>query len=184
MSRYREEYQGKGGRFIIRNAEGTDAPKLFDYMDHVDRETTFLSREPGEFAEIYTLEEETALLSGWAAGDEKLFLVVETEDGEFAATCDCSCSKKRKRFRKIAGIAISVRQDFWRQGLARRLMSIQLDWCREHNIEKLKLEVDTRNTRALGLYLSLGFVVEGTLYKESEMADGSWRDFYTMAKFF
>ena len=184
MSRYKEEFQGKGGRFVIRNAEGADAPKLFEYMDHVDRETVFLAREPGEFAASYTLEEETKLLSSWAGEDETLFLVAETEDGEIAARCKCSYSKGRRRARHIAEIAVSVRQDFWRQGLGRRLMSIQLDWCREHQIEKLNLAVDTNNVRALGLYQSLGFVVEGTLRHEGKLADGTYRDVYAMAKFF
>ena len=184
MSRYREVFEGKGGRFIIRNAEGTDAPRLFTYMDHVDRETVFLAREPGEFAESYTLEQEEELLRRWAEGDEKLFLIAETEAGEIAATCGCFYSKGRRRARHIGEIAVSVRQDFWRMGLGRRMMSIQLDWCREHQIEKLKLTVDTLNTRALGLYLSLGFQVEGKLCKEGKLADGSYRDVYAMAKFF
>lgn len=184
MSHYREEFQGKSGRFVIRNAEGADAPKLFDYMDYVDRETVFLAREPGEFAESYTMEEETELLTKWAKGEESLFLVAETEDGVIAATCQCTYSKRRKRMRHLADIAISVRKDFWRQGLGRRLMNIQMDWCREHQIEKLKLDVVTTNTRALGLYLSLGFEVEGTLRRMDKLADGSYCDWYAMAKFF
>lgn len=184
MSHYREKFQGKGGCFVIRNAEGADAPKIFEYMDHVDRETVFLAREPGEFAESYTVDQEAKLLSSWAEGDEKLFLVAETEEGEIAATCGCSYSKGRKRALHIAEIAISVRQDFWRQGLGRRLMSIQLEWCQEHQIEKLNLTVDTKNVRALGLYQSLGFVVEGTLHNEGKLADGTYRDVYAMAKFF
>ncbi len=180
MSRYKENF----GRFTIRNAEGADAPKLFYYMEHVDRETTFLAREPGEFAESYTLEQEEKLLAGWAQGDEKLFLIAETEDGEIAATCGCFYSGGRRRARHLAEIAVSVRQDFWRQGLGKRLMTIQLNWCKEHEIEKLKLTVDTRNTRALGLYLSLGFEVEGTLRHEGRLADGAYCDMYAMAKFF
>ena len=48
----------------------------------------------------------------------------------------------------------------------------------------MKLTVDTKNTRALGLYLSLGFVVEGTLRREGKLAAGSYCDVYAMAKFF
>ncbi len=184
MSYYKEEFQVKGGRFIIRNADGADAPKLFDYMDHVDRETVFLAREPGEFAASYTLEQETELLARWAEGDEKLFLVAETEGGEIAATCGCFYSKGRRRIQHMAEIAVSVRQDFWRQGLGRRLMEIQFGWCQEHKIEKLKLTVVTANTQALGLYLSLGFVIEGTLRREERLADGTYLDLYAMAKFF
>lgn len=78
---------------------------------------------------------------------------------------------------------LSVRQDYWRQGLGRRLLEIQEGWCRSQGITKLCLEVDTSNTPALGLYLRMGFEVEGTLRREVHMADGSYRDLYIMAKF-
>lgn len=78
---------------------------------------------------------------------------------------------------------ISVRKDYWRQGLGRRLMEIQETWCRGQGIEKLCLEVDTKNLRAMGLYLSRGFEVEGTLRRAAKMADGSYRDLYVMGKF-
>ena len=53
----------------------------------------------------------------------------------------------------------------------------------ERIMGKLCLEVDTSNTPALGLYLRMGFEVEGTLRREVHMADGSYRDLYIMAKF-
>lgn len=183
MARYREAFETQGRRFLLRSAEETDARKLIDYMRAVDRETTFLAREPGEFEAEYTPEKEAALLKGWAEGDEKLFLVAEAETGELAATCGCIRNLRRQRVRHRAELAVSVRQDFWRMGLGRRMFQVQFDWCREKGIEKLCLEVDTRNTRALGLYLSLGFTVEGTLRREAKMADGAYRDLYIMAKF-
>ena len=63
------------------------------------------------------------------------------------------------------------------------MMEIQEEWCRLQGIEKLCLEVDTSNTGAIGLYLSRGFVVEGTLRNEAKMQDGSYRDLYVMGKF-
>ena len=78
---------------------------------------------------------------------------------------------------------ISVRKDYWRQGLGRRLMEIQETWCRGQGIEKLCLEVDTANLPAIGLYLRQGFTVEGTLRNQVKLADGSYRDLYVMGKF-
>ncbi len=183
MARYQEEFETKGARFRIRNAEDRDAQSLIGFMRYVDRETTFLAREPGEFEASFPPEKEAALLKTWADGEEKLFLMAVTEAGEVAATCGCSYSDGRKRVRHLGEIAISVRQDFWRMGLGRRLFEIQTDWCRKNGVEKLKLTVDTLNVRAIGLYLSQGFMVEGVLRKEAKMADGSWRDVYCMAKF-
>lgn len=184
MARYREDFSGKNGKFVIRSAEGADAPKLFDFMRHVDSETVFLAREPGEFDASYTLEQERDLLTRWSESEEKLFLVAEAESGEIAATCGCFFGTGALRTRHRGEIAVSVRKDFWRMGLGRRMFQIQFDWCRKQGIEKLCLTVDTENTRALGLYLSEGFVVEGALRREAKLADGSYRDFYAMAKFF
>lgn len=62
-------------------------------------------------------------------------------------------------------------------------MEVQETWCRSQGIEKLCLEVDTKNLPAIRLYLSQGFVVEGTLHRETKMPDGTYRDLYVMAKF-
>lgn len=43
--------------------------------------------------------------------------------------------------------------------------------------------MDTQNFRAIGLYLSKGYTVEGTLRHTAKMADGTYRDYYAMAKF-
>ena len=49
MALYEEVFQSKGAVFTIRNAGPQDAQAMLDYMGCVDRETTFLAREPGEF---------------------------------------------------------------------------------------------------------------------------------------
>ena len=49
MALYEEVFQSKGEVFTIRNAGPQDAQAMLDYMACVDRETTFLAREPGEF---------------------------------------------------------------------------------------------------------------------------------------
>lgn len=184
MSKYQEIFETKDQLFLLRNAEECDASKILRFMQYVDHETTFLAREPGEFKASYPLETEASLLKSWSEGEAKLFLIAETENGEIAATCGCTRNSSRQRARHLAEIAVAVRQDFWRMGLGRRLFQIQFDWCRQRGIEKLSLSVDTDNLRALGLYLSLGFLVEGTLKQEVKMPDGSYRDLYTMAKFF
>lgn len=184
LAKYWGTHEKAGVKFTIRNAEGADAQKIINFMRYVDAETTFLIREPGEFEATYPLEKETELLNCWDEDPERLFLVAETADGEIAATCGCTYSSTRRRSRHLADIAIAVRESFWHMGLGRKLFQVQEAWCRENQVEKLCLSVDTLNVRALGLYLSQGFVIEGTLRKESKMADGSWRDMYRMAKFF
>lgn len=122
-------------------------------------------------------------MAGCQESPGELFLLAVTAQGVVTGSSHCSFRLDRARYRHRAELALSVRQDYWRQGLGRRLMEIQETWCRSQGIEKLCLEVDTKNLRAMGLYLSRGFVVEGTLRRAVKMADGSYRDLYVMGKF-
>ena len=42
MAKYEEMFQGKEQKFLIRNAVGSDAPTVIQYMTTVNRESTFL----------------------------------------------------------------------------------------------------------------------------------------------
>lgn len=183
MALYEEVFQSKGAVFTIRNAGPQDAQAMLDYMGCVDRETTFLAREPGEFERGFTLEKERAYLAGCQESPGELFLLAVTAQGVVAGSSHCSFRLDRARYRHRAELALSVRQDYWRQGLGRRLMEIQENWCRSQGVEKLCLEVDTANLPAIGLYLRQGFTVEGTLRNQVKLADGSYRDLYVMGKF-
>ena len=47
-----------------------------------------------------------------------------------------------------------------------------------------RLAVFANNTRAIGLYESLGFVEEGRLRRDVQLSDGSYGDTFLMAKFY
>ena len=183
MARYHQTFSGKTQDFLIRNAEGNDAQKVVDYLTQVMGETIFLSMYPDECAAKFSLEKERELLTEWADSENTLSLVAETSDGQIAGSCNCSYSTDRRRYRHQATLAISVRKDFQSQGIGRKLMETQIEWCCAQGIEKLCLDVHTTNTKAIGLYLSVGFVVEGTLHRAIKLDDGTYRDLYQMAKF-
>jgi ribosomal-protein-alanine N-acetyltransferase len=50
---------------------------------------------------------------------------------------------------------------FRRRGLGRALMQSAADWCREHQVTVLRLEVRSRNSAAIALYRSASFVQTG-----------------------
>ena len=183
MTSFPQSFQGKTQTFTLRPPQVEDAAALIAFMEVIDRETTFLSREPGEFAQNFALEKEQAYLRSCLEDEGQLFLIAFDEAGSIAATCNCSSMAHRQRYRHRAELAVSVKQAYWRQGLGRRMMELLEAWARARGIEKLSLEVDTQNTRAIGLYLRQGFTVEGTLRHAAKLADGSYRDYYAMAKF-
>jgi putative acetyltransferase len=63
----------------------------------------------------------------------------------------------------IARFGISVHDDYQGRGLGRILASYMIDIARERGIKKVALEVVASNTRAINLYESLGYSVEGRL---------------------
>ncbi|MGI6255313.1 MAG: GNAT family N-acetyltransferase [Acutalibacter sp.] len=182
MARYQESFSGKHQSFIIRNAVGSDAEKLISYMIQVNQETTFLSMEPGEFEASYPVEKEAVYLDSIAQSQDRQLLIAVTPEGEIAGNCRCEYPGDRRRLRHTAVLDISVRKDYWRQGLGRRLMDIQEQWAENQGVEKLCLEVDTANLPAIGLYLRQGFTVEGTLLNQVKLADGTYRNLYVMGK--
>lgn len=112
MARFQERFQGKKQVFLIRNGEAADAPAMMGYMSQVNRETTFLSMEAGEFEKVFSLEKETQLLAEWAPSQYHLSLLAQTEAGEIAASCNCSYSTEKRRYRHRASLGLSVRQDY------------------------------------------------------------------------
>mgnify|MGYP002989196768 CR=1 FL=1 len=96
MQPYQETFQSKGQAFTIRTPRVEDAAALIAYMEVIDQETTFLTREPGEFAQNVTLEKEQAFLRSCLEDEGQLFLIVEDGDGSIVATCNCSSMARRR----------------------------------------------------------------------------------------
>ena len=61
-SGFQKTYGLKNGRMLtVRSLLPDDAPKMIAFMNAVDTETRFLSREPGEFN--YTEEQEREIIT-------------------------------------------------------------------------------------------------------------------------
>lgn len=177
MAIFRDQFIVRGRTVTIRNAEPDDAAAVIAHIRALDEETPFLAREPGEYAT--TEAEERILLRDRMLSDGYRFALAEI-DGELVGLCRTAYGTLA-RFRHAAEIGLGVRKAHWGQGLGRLLVETSLEWLRARGVEQVRLDVDTQNTRALGLYMRLGFVVEGTFRRERKMADGTYRDSYHMA---
>ncbi len=68
------------------------------------------------------------------------------------------------------------------RGLGRALLTALLDWARARpELRKVQLTVRAANTRAVRLYVALGFEVEGCLRESLRLADGATFDDLLMA---
>lgn len=174
----RKEYLKSGIMVIIRSpeAEDEDAVQLIDHVKKINEETDFLIREPDEFE--FTIKKQKSFIKARVNSEINLFIVAEI-DGTIIGSCTLSGSSLRREKHKV-DLGISIQKQYWEFGIGRSLMSVAIEWSKENHIEKITLKVDTANYRAIALYQSLGFEVEGRLVKDKYLSDGSYRNSYLM----
>jgi ribosomal protein S18 acetylase RimI-like enzyme len=83
----------------------------------------------------------------------------------------------------VLGLGMWILREARGQGWGRRLVEQALDAAREAGARKVVLEVFPENGRALALYASSGFEVEGYRRDHWPRLDGSVRSSVLMARF-
>ena len=163
----------------IRSVEPEDATGMLQYMKIMLGETPFLLRTPEEFN--YSPEEEAGILAARRNDSRCLMLAVEL-DGAIIACADVCSHGAKSRVQHRAELGISVRKDYWRQGIGSALMKRLIDFAVRTGYEQIELTVETKNRRAISLYLWYGFTVYGTRPHGMKYPDGSYDNDYLMIK--
>jgi len=167
-----------GAPIRFREAVPDDASRVLDYLRLVGGEMPNLSFG----AEGPAIDEagERSLLAAMAASDNSVAIVAEWTDrivGVLTVIGD-----RRARFRHAGELGISVARRCWGVGVGRTLMQLLIDWaCRSGVVRKLNLIVRADNARAIRLYESFGFVVEGRIAREI-LVDGVFYDSLIMGR--
>ena len=168
-----------GRTCLLHSARPEDAARMLDYMKIMLGESPYLLRKPEEFD--YTADAEAAILQRIQDAPRDLMLVAEM-NGEIIACADIRGHGPKSRTRHRANLGMSVRRDFWHQGIGSALMERLIAFARQAAYEQIELEVVAANRRALGLYLKFGFQVYGTRPHGMKYRDGSYADEYLMVK--
>lgn len=87
-----------------------------------------------------------------------------------------------RRCAHVGLLSIGIHPDWKGQGLGRRLMVALIDHAAAHGLRRLELCVRADNPRAIALYESLGFTVEGVRRRFIALDDGSYVDDLLMAR--
>jgi len=146
----------------VRSASAKDASAWLHYLRQVGDETDFLA----------FCSEQVTMSTGEAG--KYLDYVSRRTDNLFLLAADttrivASLNFQRGRWpftRHQGEFGVSVLAEFWGYGLARHMIETMLEWSSQNNIKKINLKVRTDNIRAIKLYQSMGFIIEGTIERE------------------
>ncbi|OIV38700.1 hypothetical protein BIV57_04425 [Mangrovactinospora gilvigrisea] len=146
----------------MRPARPEDAAVLLALQQTLDRESDFMLLEPGE--------RETdpaplaARLDACATGRDRSYLLIAAETGapEAAALGYVDVTvPPYARSARTGYLVTGVRAEHSGRGLGHALLRAAADEARARGLRRLELTVMEHNRRAVNLYLSCGFQVEG-----------------------
>ncbi|MBM6617395.1 GNAT family N-acetyltransferase [Bacillus suaedaesalsae] len=174
-----KEFTSKGLHYTIRSAVLKDADSLSHLRLQIDGETEKLDREPGEafidregFEQLIIIDSEN---------ERNIFLVVEIGD-KLVAFSRCE-GNPLKRFSHKVEFGVGVLKEFWGYGIGKNLLKESIKWADENNLSKMTLQVLETNDKAVKLYESLGFEVEGVLKRDKILSDGNYYNTIVMGRF-
>lgn len=168
---------GKMLDFIIRPVRLEDAPFINEIrrMDGVRENILGITSERATRSEDY--------IKGLSENDH-VFVAEINENGlkKVVGTIGMNVSRS-PRLRHSAGIGIMIHADYQGKGIGTELFKKVIDladnWLM---LARLELSVFVENERAIKLYKSFGFQIEGTR-KYGAIRNGKYADEYTMARY-
>lgn len=163
--------------FIIRSVKLEDAPAINEMrrMDGV-RENTL-----GLFSERISRSEE--FIKGLSEHDHLLVAEVEENGMKKVVGLSGLHANRNPRLRHSASLGIMVHADYQGKGIGTALLSKILDLADNWLIlVRVELTAFVENERAVKLYKSLGFEIEG-VKKYAAIRNGKYADEYLMARY-
>jgi RimJ/RimL family protein N-acetyltransferase len=160
----------------IRRGEPSDAAAILAHVEKVSGETENLTFGPGEFD--FTEEQEVEMLTRASQGDAHLVLVALIQDKVIGLLNLSAPSRPRRQH--VGEFGMDVEAEYWSQGVGGALLDAALTWARAGSrLTKINLRVRVDNTRAIALYASRGFAMEGTLSRDMRV-NGVYVDHHCM----
>ena len=152
--------------YLIRHVKVSDAQAVLDFVSQVAGESDNLTFGEGEFN--MPLEKEVEFLKALEDDDNAIMLLAF--DGEKVIGNLSYSGGKRVRTRHTGEFGVSVRKDYWGQGIGSALIKTMIDWAKSSDYcEKINLKVREDNFKAISLYMKLGFRVEGVVKKDMKI---------------
>ncbi|WP_394404629.1 GNAT family N-acetyltransferase [Streptococcus sp. 20-1249] len=164
---------------VFEEASPSDAQVFIDFMRQVADETDYLDMSGAEFD--LSLE---AIKKIFAANLESVdqFCLLAKIGSEIIGLVNVKTAQPY-RVSHIGNVFIAVKKAYWGQGIGRILLKEVINWAEFYQVlGRLELTVQLRNERAVKLYQSLGFEIEGLQKRGARTDQGDWLDLYYMGR--
>ena len=163
--------------YIIREAVPDDAEKMISYLNQIGGESDNLLHGENEF--IVPIEGVKRKLA-MSKDSENSIVLIALENEQIIARAELE-GYYPARIRHRAKFAISVRKDYWNQGIGTEMLKRIIEQAKEMKIRVIELEVISDNARGINLYHKMGFVDIG-IYKDYFYVNEKFKDAVVMQK--
>ncbi len=163
--------------YIIREAVPDDAEKMISYLNQVGGESDNLLHGENEFnVPIEGVKRKLAM----AKDSENSIVLIALENDQIIARAELE-GYYPARIRHRAKFSISVRKDYWNQGIGSEMIKRISEQAEMMKLKVIELEVISDNVRAINLYHKMGFTDIGT-YKNYFYVNEMFKDAVVMQK--
>ena len=169
-----------GIEFSIRSAHAEDGESVLKFGKQIMKDSgKFVLTMPEELN--LTVSEEAQWLKNMEDSPSNIALLAESQS-EIIGFLDFSAGR-RQRIAHTGEFGMSVKREYRRSGIGSALLDSLIEWTKSNpKIEKINLQVHATNDRAISLYKSKGFVIEGTRRAELKYGEDHYVDSILMAK--
>ena len=163
--------------YIIREAVPDDAEKMIPYLNQVGGESDNLLHGKNEFTvPIEGVKRKLAM----SRDSENSIVLIALENDQIIARAELE-GYYPARIRHRAKFSISVRKEYWNQGIGTEMIKRIVEQAKKMKISIIELEVIADNARAIALYHKTGFTDIG-IYQKYFYVNGMYKDAVVMQK--
>ena len=163
--------------YIIREALPDDSENMIVYVNQVGGESDNLLHGENEFTvPIEGVKRKLAV----SKDSENGVVLIALKNEQIIARAELE-GYYPARIRHRAKFSISVRKEYWNQGIGTEMIKRIVEQAKKMKIRVIELEAITDNARAIALYHKMGFVDIG-IYKDYFYVNGIYKDAVIMQK--
>lgn len=160
----------------IRAVTKGDGAQLIALFSALDSETQFMMFEPGE--RQTNIEQQEKYISDFVATSSKsMFVAIDEASLEIAGFISGIGGGVSRNKHSIYCV-VGLRQKYSGQGIGKQLLNTLISWAELNHFHRIELTVMEHNKKAISLYKSCGFEVEGIKRNSMNVGDSYINEFY------